>query len=117
MQLRLRRLPEDVVEVARAAAVLGDGAALPVVAALAGLPEARTAEALAVLARAQIVSDQQPLAFVHPLVRDAVYQALPAAERGLWHERAAAVLRPAGGATSRSRRTCCWLRRAVTRTW
>ena len=65
--------PTDVAEVARAAAVLGDGASLPVVAALAGLAEDRTAEALAALARAEIVSDEQPLAFVHPLVRDAVY--------------------------------------------
>ena len=94
--VRLRRLPEDVVEVARAAAVLGDGAQLPLLAALAGLAEGRTAEALAVLARVQIVDDQEPLAFVHPLVRDAVYDALPAAERGLRHERAAAALRAAG---------------------
>ncbi len=95
VMLRLRRLPADVVNVARAGAVLGDGAALPTVAALAGVSEARTAEALAVLARAEIVRDEQPLAFVHPLVRDAVYQALPAAERELCHERAAAVLRTA----------------------
>ena len=91
--MRLRRLPEEVVDVARAAAVLGDGARLPVVAELAGLPEDRTADALAGLVRAEIVCDQQPLAFVHPLVRDAIYQALPAAERGLRHERAAAALR------------------------
>jgi DNA-binding SARP family transcriptional activator len=96
VNVRLRRLPDDVVEVGRAAAVLGDGAQLPVLAALAGLPEARTAEALAVLSRVQIVSDQHPLAFVHPLVRDAVYGALPAAECGLRHERAAAALRAAG---------------------
>ncbi|WP_298517038.1 BTAD domain-containing putative transcriptional regulator [uncultured Nocardioides sp.] len=90
--VRLRRLPDDVVEVARAGAVLGDGAALPVVAALAGQPEGRTAEALADLARLEIVGDEHPVAFVHALVRDAVYHSLPAAERGLWHERAAAAL-------------------------
>ncbi len=93
--LQLRRLPPDVVVVARAASVLGDGAALPAVAALAGITEARTAEALAALARAEIVRDEQPVAFAHPLVRDAVYQALPAAERELCHERAASVLRDA----------------------
>jgi DNA-binding SARP family transcriptional activator/tetratricopeptide (TPR) repeat protein len=97
VQMRLRRLPEEVAEVARAAAVLGDGTPLPVVAALTGLSEGRTAEALAVLARAEIVDDRQPLAFVHPLVREAVYDALPAAERGLCHERAAAVLHASGG--------------------
>ncbi|WP_369133559.1 BTAD domain-containing putative transcriptional regulator [Modestobacter sp. I12A-02662] len=94
--VRLRRVPPDVPAVARAAAVLGDGAPLPVVAALAGLPEQQTAAALAVLARAEIVKDEQPLAFVHPLVRDAVYRDLPAAERGLRHEEAARLLRAAG---------------------
>jgi predicted ATPase len=93
--LRLRKLPADVVEVARAAAVLGDGSPLPLVATLAGTSESRTAEALAILARIEIVRNEQPLAFAHPLVRDAIYFALPAAERELCHERAASVLREA----------------------
>ncbi|MGY1820935.1 BTAD domain-containing putative transcriptional regulator [Geodermatophilus sp. SYSU D00079] len=94
--LRLRRVPEEVTAVARAAAVLGDGAPLPVVAALAGLDEEPTAAALAALSRVEVVKDEQPLAFVHPLVRDAVYCDLPAAQRGLWHEQAARLLRAAG---------------------
>jgi DNA-binding SARP family transcriptional activator/DNA-binding NarL/FixJ family response regulator len=94
--MRLRRLAGAAPSVARAAAVLGDGAALPVVAALAELPENDTATALAELARAEIVKDEQPLAFVHPLVREAVYRDLPAAERALRHERAARLLRAAG---------------------
>jgi DNA-binding SARP family transcriptional activator/tetratricopeptide (TPR) repeat protein len=93
--LRLRRLP-DVLPVARAAAVLGDGAPLPAVVALAQRSEAETAAALAALARAEVVKDEWPLAFAHPLVRDAVYRELPAAERALLHERAAAVLRASG---------------------
>jgi DNA-binding SARP family transcriptional activator len=94
--MRLRRLPGAAADVARAAAVLGDGASLPVVAALAGLAEAETAAGLAALARCEIVKDEQPMAFVHPLVRDAVYRDLPAAERALRHERAAALLTAAG---------------------
>jgi DNA-binding SARP family transcriptional activator/tetratricopeptide (TPR) repeat protein/DNA-binding CsgD family transcriptional regulator len=94
--MRLRRLAGTAPSVARAAAVLGDGAPLPVVAALAELPETGTAAALAELARAEIVKDEQPLAFVHPLVREAVYRDLPAAERALRHERAAQLLRAAG---------------------
>lgn len=94
--LRLRRMPEDVVHVARTAAVLGDGAALPMVAALAGRPEVETAAALAALARADVVRDEHPLAFVHPLVREAVYLDVPAAERGLQHEQAADLLLAAG---------------------
>jgi DNA-binding SARP family transcriptional activator/tetratricopeptide (TPR) repeat protein len=94
--MRLRRLAGSAPSVARAAAVLGDGAPLPVVSALAELPESDTAAALAELARAEIVKDEQPLAFVHPLVREAVYRDLPAAERALRHERAAQLLRAAG---------------------
>jgi DNA-binding SARP family transcriptional activator len=94
--MRLRRMGGDVPAVARAAAILGDGAPLPVVAALAGRPEAETAAVLAALARAEIVKDDWPLAFVHPLVREAVYRDLPAAERALLHERAAGLLRGAG---------------------
>jgi DNA-binding SARP family transcriptional activator len=96
--MRLRRLGGAAPVVARAAGVLGDGAPLPVVAALAELSEPGTAAALAALARAEILKDEQPLAFVHPLVREAVYRDLPAAERALRHERAAALLR-AGGAS------------------
>jgi DNA-binding SARP family transcriptional activator/tetratricopeptide (TPR) repeat protein len=94
--MRLRRLAGHAPGVARAAAVLGDGAPLPAVAALAGLPESDTAAALAALARVEIVKDEQPLAFVHPLVREAVYRDLPAAERALQHERAGQLLRNAG---------------------
>ncbi len=94
--MRLRRLQPEVTEVAQAAAVLGDGAPLPAVAALAGISEADTAAALAVLTRTEIVKDEQPLQFVHPLARDAVYRHLPAAQRELWHERAARVLSGCG---------------------
>ncbi|MFD2093069.1 BTAD domain-containing putative transcriptional regulator [Blastococcus deserti] len=94
--MRLRRLAGAAPAVARSAAVLGDGAPLPVVAALAELSEPGTAAALARLARAEIVKDEQPLAFAHPLVREAVYRDLPAAERALMHERAARLLRASG---------------------
>jgi len=90
--MRLRRLPADCTAVARAVAVLGDGAELPVVAALAQLDEGQTAAAIAVLARAEVVRVDQPLGFVHPLVGEAVYQDVPPGERELAHERAARVL-------------------------
>ena len=81
--LRLARLPEDAAAVARAVAVLGDGADLRRVAALAGTGEERTGTAAAVLSRAEILRPETPLAFVHPLVRDAVYRDIPAGEREL----------------------------------
>ena len=93
---RLHGLHEDAGPVAQAVAVLGDGAGLPLVAALAEIDEARVAAATAALARAEILSPDPPLAFVHPLVRDAVYHELPAGEREIRHARAAQLLTDAG---------------------
>ncbi|MGN6245467.1 MAG: BTAD domain-containing putative transcriptional regulator, partial [Motilibacteraceae bacterium] len=67
--MRLSRMPAAATAVARAIAVLGDGAALPALASLAGVPEPETAAAVAALARAEVVRDEHPLGFVHPLVR------------------------------------------------
>lgn len=93
---RLGRLPDDATAVARSLAVLGDGTGLPVVALLAGLEEQQVASATAWLARAEIVRPEPPLAFVHPLVRDAVYHALPPGERELRHGDAARLLADTG---------------------
>ncbi|MFC5007980.1 BTAD domain-containing putative transcriptional regulator [Dactylosporangium cerinum] len=90
--IRLRRMPAASTAVARAIAVLGDGAGLPTIAALAGVDEPAAAAAVAALARAEVVRHEYPVGFVHPLVRDAVYQDLPPGERQLHHERAARVL-------------------------
>ncbi|GGM61762.1 BTAD domain-containing putative transcriptional regulator [Dactylosporangium sucinum] len=90
--IRLRRMPAASTAVARAIAVLGDGAGLPTIAALAGVDEPAAAAAVAALARAEVVRHEYPIGFVHPLVRDAVYQDLPPGERQLHHERAARVL-------------------------
>jgi DNA-binding NarL/FixJ family response regulator len=94
--LRLARLSPGARAVARAAAVLGEGATLPAVAALAELDERAAATAAGELTRAEILRPDPPLGFVHPLVRDAVYHEIPPAERELEHERAAQVLRDAG---------------------
>jgi DNA-binding CsgD family transcriptional regulator len=95
---RLARQPDTAIATARAAAVLGEGAPLPVAAQLAGLDERAVADATADLARAEILLPELPLRFVHPLVREAVYRDLPAGERGLQHGRAAAILHEAGAA-------------------
>ncbi len=102
--MRLTRLPADCTAVARALAVLGDGCLLADVAALAGLDEPTTATALAALARAEVVRPDYPLGFVHPLVGDAVYQALSSGERELYHERAAARAAGAGRSPRAGRR-------------
>lgn len=90
--LRLRRLPAVATAVARAVAVLGSHADLPLVTALAEVDDLAAVRATGALARAEILLPEPPLAFVHPLVRDAVYHELPAAERELWHARAAQLL-------------------------
>ena len=94
--LRLARLSDDARAVARAAAVLGESAALQPIAVLAGRDERAAAAATGELIRAEILRPDPPLGFVHPLVRDAVYHEVPPAERELEHERAAQVLRDAG---------------------
>ncbi|WP_204045285.1 ATP-binding protein [Acrocarpospora phusangensis] len=91
--LRLARLPADARAVAQAVAVLGDGAGIPAVAKLAGVEEARAADATRGLAHSDILRPELPLSFVHPLVRDAIYHELSPGERELQHARAAALLR------------------------
>jgi DNA-binding CsgD family transcriptional regulator len=99
VQLRLARLSDEAVRVARAVAVLGESADLPTVAVLAELGQEEAAAATAALAQVEILRDEPPLGFVHPLVRDAVYHELSPAHRELMHSRAAAELR-AGGASA-----------------
>jgi tetratricopeptide (TPR) repeat protein len=90
--MRLAKLPRGCTPVARAVSVLGDAAELPAVAALAGLSESEVATAVALLARAEVLRDEYPLGFVHPLVSDAVYGDLPPGEREMAHQRAAREL-------------------------
>ena len=87
--VRLARLHADAVAVARAVAVLGDGADLTAVAGLAGVDLQSAARATGQLARAEIMRHEPPLGFVHPLVAGAVYRDIPPGERELQHERAA----------------------------
>ncbi|NYD23684.1 BTAD domain-containing putative transcriptional regulator [Kineococcus aurantiacus] len=90
--LRLSRLAPGCDRLARAVAVLGDEQPLVAAAAMAGLDVPAAALAADVLAAAEIFREGHPLAFVHPLVREAVYRGVPAGERALAHEAAADVL-------------------------
>lgn len=98
--VRLARLSQDAAAVARAVAVLGEGAEVAAVGALAELDERRVAAATRDLTRAEILRPEL-LGFVHPLVRDAVYDDLAAGERELMHARAVDVLRQADAPTER----------------
>jgi DNA-binding NarL/FixJ family response regulator len=99
--LRLARLSDADVAVARALAVLGEGAEVAEVAAQAELDEAAVAAATGELMRVEILRREHPLGFVHPLVRDAVYDDLPPARRELEHSRAGRLLREAGASPER----------------
>src|SRR5262249_9190075 len=110
--LRLSRLPADAVAVARAAAVLGDGAETWLVAGLAEIDEERAARAVAALTRAEGLQPDPPARFVHPLVRAAVYRDVPPGERELQHERAARLL---AGAAAPVERTAAHLLHAPAR--
>jgi DNA-binding CsgD family transcriptional regulator len=96
--LRLSRLPETARELVIAAAILGDGAALADAAKLGGLDLGQAARAADMLAGRGILERAPTLGFVHALVREVIYEALPLHERSLRHGEAARLL-AAGGAS------------------
>ena len=96
--LRLARLERTPLAVAHAVAILGESADLRHVAALAGLDEARWPAPPRPSPRADILRADAPLGFVHPLVRDAVYNDLAPAERELRTRVRPELLREARGA-------------------
>jgi DNA-binding CsgD family transcriptional regulator len=94
--LRVARLGPAAGELARAAAVFGDGAELRHSAALAGVGLADAAAAADGLAGIGVFEPGTPLRFVHPIVRTAVYEDIPLAGRGLRHAEAARLLAAEG---------------------
>lgn len=94
--LRVARLGPAAGELARAAAVLGDGAQLHHAAALAGVGLADAAAAADGLAGIGVFEPGTPVRFVHPIVRTAVHDDIPEAGRGLRHAEAARLLAAEG---------------------
>src|SRR5215472_8338251 len=90
--LRVAGLGPAAGELARAAAILGDGAQLRHAAALAGVTLADAATAADELASIGVFEPGTPLRFVHPIVRTAVHDDIPQASRGLRHAEAARLL-------------------------
>ena len=95
--LRLGRLAPEALALSRAVAVLGAEAPLRDAAALAQLDSGQAARCADALRAADVFGpDHDRLAFVHPIVRSAIYADLPETERAGWHARAAEVLRERG---------------------
>jgi DNA-binding CsgD family transcriptional regulator len=89
---RLRRLGQEAVAVARALAVLGDGAEVAVAAELAEIDPALAELTADRLAAAQILAPVRPLEFFHPLLGAAVREDIAPGARRVAHRRAAELL-------------------------
>jgi DNA-binding CsgD family transcriptional regulator/tetratricopeptide (TPR) repeat protein len=101
VSIRLSRLAPEATTLARAVAILGDDADPRQAAALADLDEQGASEAAEALARVDVLQQGPPLRFVHPLIRSAVYEALPSLDRDSAHARAARLLANAGAEPER----------------
>ncbi|HXX49264.1 MAG TPA: AAA family ATPase, partial [Myxococcota bacterium] len=92
VSLQIAQLGPAAVDLARAVAIFGRGVELRHAAALAVIPLHEAATAADRLAAIEVLEPGAPLRFVHPLVRTAVHDDIPAAERSLRHAEAARLL-------------------------
>jgi DNA-binding CsgD family transcriptional regulator len=90
--LRVSRLDPQAPALARAAAVLGEQARLSLCAGLAGVDARKAASLAASLVDLAVLAGGEPLRFVHPVVRTAIYNDLTTAEQAELHARAARLL-------------------------
>jgi DNA-binding CsgD family transcriptional regulator len=90
--LRLGRLSASAGRLCSALAVLGGEAELRHVSALANAPQNAALADVDALVASGIVESNDTVCFVHPIVRAAVYSALPAGERERSHAAAARLL-------------------------
>ncbi len=90
--LRLARLPVPASGLARAAALLGPGAALRLGVQVAGLDVAEEDAAAGALVGAGLLSSADPLVFRHPLIAHAVSADVSQLDRARAHRRAAELL-------------------------
>ena len=98
---RLERLSKSAKALARAGAVLGDGAPLRRAGALAGLDAEQVAEGADSLVAAGILHQASPLEFLHPLVRAGLYAGIGPAARSGEHARAAKLMAEEGEPATR----------------
>lgn len=90
--IRLERLGEPAGRLARAVAIVGDGAPMRRARLLAGLDAGPAEMAADALASAHIMAPGEPLCFSHPLIAASVYADIPAFARARAHREAADLL-------------------------
>ena len=98
---RVRALDPRALELAHALAVLGDGCELRHAAGIAGLEMAVARRVAARLVRAEVLADDDPLLFIHPVVQDALEGSLASDERDALHGSAARLLFADGASPGR----------------
>ena len=89
---RVARLPAVARELASAIAVFGAPCSLADAAALAGLHTDAGVAGADALAAQGLIAENEPLEFLHPIVRTAVYEEIPGHRKVRWHRRAARLL-------------------------
>jgi DNA-binding CsgD family transcriptional regulator/tetratricopeptide (TPR) repeat protein len=99
---RLSFLPEDTLQVLQAASILGSGFSLTDLALISGRPGIGLTAALTEAIRAHVIEDDGVhLRFRHDLIRDSIYQDLPASLRQGLHRDAAVRLAHSGAPSLR----------------
>ena len=101
---RLARLPVEAAQLLRAAATLGDRTELPLAAVLADLEPKVALSAASALVTADLLRHENPLEFIHPVVRTAVLEGMSAARASA---RASAGRRGAARCGSAARAVGC----------
>ncbi|HYB22891.1 MAG TPA: hypothetical protein VED41_03775, partial [Solirubrobacteraceae bacterium] len=99
--VRVRRLGREALGFAQAVAVLGDGCELRHAAAVAGVGMEEALNLAVGLVRLEVLQSDQPPAFLHPIVRQAVDASLGSDERDAAHRLAARLLHEDGAPPGR----------------
>jgi DNA-binding CsgD family transcriptional regulator len=92
VEARIRRLDPGARRLAQALAVLGDGCELRHAASVADLEMEAAARMASGLVRAEVLAQDEPPRFLHPIVREAVEASLASDERDSAHRAAAHLL-------------------------
>ena len=98
---RLRSLDPHTLRLAQAIAILGDGCELRQAAAISSMDMTQAISLATELVRLDVLAEDRPPRFLHPIVRHAVIQTLSSAEHHSLHGAAANVLHAVGSPAER----------------